>query len=294
VRAIFGLVRRLFVDSWKDIDDREAEEPAPAPAPTRAEGRRARKRRLAAAAAPSGDGRAAYDLLPVVVLVVVAVSLGLQEYFGERQMFYDLFPEQARGEYGQLKSFAWWSGWRFFGYVVIPVLAILAMPGQRVRDYFISFRGFFRHLPIYVGLYLLVLPVVIIAARTDSFTATYPFYKWSNRSAFDFWTWQALYALQFVSLEFFFRGFMLEGLRRRIGSAAIFVMVVPYTMIHFGKPMAETFGAIIAGVALGTLALRTRSIWGGVLIHIGVALTMDLLALSQCPPEGSGLPCKGH
>jgi membrane protease YdiL (CAAX protease family) len=54
-------------------------------------------------------------------------------------------------------------------------------------------------------------------------------------------------------------------------------------MIHYGKPLPETLGAIGAGVILGTLAMRTRSIWGGVLIHIGVAITMDMLALRGLP-----------
>jgi hypothetical protein len=31
--------------------------------------------------------------------------------------------------------------------------------------------------------------------------------------------------------------------------------------------------------------MRTRSIWGGVLIHIGVAVTMDMLALQGLPPR---------
>ncbi len=60
-------------------------------------------------------------------------------------------------------------------------------------------------------------------------------------------------------------------------------MIVPYCMIHYGKPMPETLGAIGAGLILGTLAMRTKSIWGGVLIHIGVAMTMDVLALQGCP-----------
>jgi membrane protease YdiL (CAAX protease family) len=68
-------------------------------------------------------------------------------------------------------------------------------------------------------------------------------------------------------------------LARYIGSLAIFVMVVPYAMIHLGKPIAECFGSILAGIALGTIALRTGSIWGGVLVHCTVAWSMDLLAL---------------
>jgi len=58
-------------------------------------------------------------------------------------------------------------------------------------------------------------------------------------------------------------------------------MNIPYVMIHFGKPAAETIGSIIAGIALGTLSLRTRSIFGGVIVHITIAYGMDIMALIQ-------------
>jgi membrane protease YdiL (CAAX protease family) len=64
-----------------------------------------------------------------------------------------------------------------------------------------------------------------------------------------------------------------------MGSAAIFAMAVPYCMIHYGKPYLETNGAIVAGVVLGSLALKTRSIYAGFLVHITVAFSMDFLAL---------------
>ena len=107
-----------------------------------------------------------------------------------------------------------------------------------------------------------------------------------TRSWYDFWTWEALYAAQFFSLEFFFRGFWLRAGKQGMGSHAIYAMVVPYCMIHFGKPFLETLAAILAGLFLGTLALRTRSIWSGFLIHVGVAISMDLAALAQT----TGLP----
>jgi len=53
--------------------------------------------------------------------------------------------------------------------------------------------------------------------------------------------------------------------------------------------MPETLARSAPALILGTLAMRTRSIWGGpVMIHIGVATTMDVLALRGCPPIGSG------
>jgi membrane protease YdiL (CAAX protease family) len=62
---------------------------------------------------------------------------------------------------------------------------------------------------------------------------------------------------------------------------AIFSMVVPYVMIHFPKPYLEACGAIVAGVVLGSLSMKTGSIWAGFLIHSTVAILMDLLALEQ-------------
>jgi membrane protease YdiL (CAAX protease family) len=259
-----GWVRKVSVDQWKAIDDETDREPGQA-------------------------GRASWQV--AIILVTVAVSLTLQEYIGDRGYFERVFPPHGRDAYWELKGFAWWSGWRVLGYVVIPMIVLAIMPGERIRNYHVSPRGFFKHLWIYVLLFACVLPAVIGASTTATFRHTYPFYRMANRSGFDLWTWEGLYAAQFVSLEFFFRGFILNGLRRALGSNAIFVMIVPYCMIHYGKPMPETLGAIGAGLILGTLAMRTKSIWGGVLIHIGVAITMDILALRGCPTLGSGHFC---
>lgn len=230
----------------------------------------------------------------LAVMLVTAISLTLQDYVGGADKYEKWFPYTRGDHYWELKSFVWWSGWRVVGYVVIPVIAILCMRGERVRDYYISTRGFVRHLWIYALMFVAFSPVVVIASLFDSFRETYPFYRIANRSHFDLWTWEALYIIQFISLEFFFRGFLLQALRRVIGANAIFVMIVPYCMIHYGKPMPETLGAIGAGLILGTLAMRTRSIWGGVLIHCAVAISMDVLALRGCPPIGSDLACHGR
>jgi membrane protease YdiL (CAAX protease family) len=238
---------------------------------------------------PGEAGTFSWNIL--LALVLVAVSLTLQEYVGDRDYFEHLFHEHMSARYYELESFAWWSGWRLIGYVILPVILVALLPGERLRDYHVRFRGFWRHLWIYLVMFACVLPAVLYASTTPAFRHTYPFYRAANRSMFDLFGWEALYMIQFVSLEFFFRGFILKILRRRLGANAIFVMVIPYCMIHYHKPLPETLGAIFAGLILGTLAMRTKSIWGGVLIHMGVALTMDVLALRGCPPMGSGRYC---
>lgn len=241
-------------------------------------------------------GRGELDVRPIVVLVTTAVTLTLARYFGNTATFSALVPFDkqvyTRDEW-DLMARAWWSGFRILTYVLIPMLTIALMPGERVRDYYVSFRGFLRHLWIYVLLYLLVLPFVVLVSGQDAFQGTYPFYKYANQSLGHFLRWQVLYAAQFIALEFFFRGYMLKGLSHKFGYGAIFVMIVPYCMVHYPKPLPETLGAILAGIALGTLSMRTRSIWGGVFIHVGVALTMDWLAVAHCPPAEDG-PCGGR
>ncbi len=56
-------------------------------------------------------------------------------------------------------------------------------------------------------------------------------------------------------------------------------MAVPYCMIHYGKPFLEVPGAILAGIALGSLSMRTKSIYQGFLVHITLAGLNDWLSL---------------
>jgi membrane protease YdiL (CAAX protease family) len=161
---------------------------------------------------------------------------------------------------------------------------VLLLPGEHLADYGLRLRGVGRHLWIYVVLYLAVLPLIVLVSFKDDFQNYYPFLKHAGRDAWS-WrvllVWELLYAGQFLALEFFFRGFLLQSLRRQLGVYAIFAAVVPYCMIHYGKPFLEANAAIVAGIVLGTLALRTRSIWCGFLVHVSVAISMDLTALIQ-------------
>jgi membrane protease YdiL (CAAX protease family) len=236
--------------------------------------------------------RRGFDWRVLVVLVVCAMSLTVQEYVGSQQTYTQWFPQVRGDQYYELKTYAWWSGWRVLGYVAIPIIAILCMPGERLRDYNLSLKGFWKHLPLYLAMFALFFPVLVAVSKTESFTHTYPFYKKANRSYFDLIAWEIMYVLQFLSLEFFFRGFLLQGVRRQLGVNALFVMIIPYCMIHYGKPLPETIGAILAGILLGTMAMRARSIWGGVIIHVLVAVTMDLLSVfGACPPFGGARSC---
>lgn len=232
------------------------------------------------------------DYRPAACLAIGAVVLTLQEYYGGRSFFNailrswlsDLSREGHAwlrfDRYGELYAYGWWCLARIIGYVLVPFGAWkLLFPNDSLLDMGLRTRGFLRHLWIYGACLGIVLPVMLIVAQQGDFGSYYPFYKSSSRSVFDLVAWEAMYWAQFFALELFFRGWMVGALKRSMGSAAIFVMAVPYCMIHYGKPYLEAHGAIVAGVVLGSLAMRTRSIYAGFLLHVTVAASMDLLSL---------------
>jgi membrane protease YdiL (CAAX protease family) len=163
--------------------------------------------------------------------------------------------------------------------VLLPALLIRYGFNARVRDFGWQLNQTAQHWRGYLLLLSPILVFIYLVSLGKDFVNHYPFYSLAGRSWVDLLTWEFLYLTQFVCLEFFFRGFILNSLRPALGANAIWIMCVPYLMIHFPKLWLEATGAILFGLFLGILAFRSRSIWGGVLVHAGVALTMDVTAL---------------
>jgi len=186
-------------------------------------------------------------------------------------------------ENARLTMLAWWAVGLSITYVLVPIVIVCGIFRRPLSDYGVKVRGSLNCWWVYLLMYLAIVPFVLRASTTESFLRTYPFYKLDAGEPLwpRFFVWELLYAMQFVSLEFFFRGFLLHSMRRRFGVYAIFAMMIPYCMIHFGKPIPETYGAIFAGVILGFMSLKTRSIWLGAATHIAVAWTMDAAAIWQ-------------
>jgi membrane protease YdiL (CAAX protease family) len=218
-----------------------------------------------------------------VICATACLSLFLLEFAGDEGTYARLYPPNRIGAdpYWVLRTKAWWVLWIVISFVVIPVIAMVSLPGKRLRDCNLSFRGFAKHFWIYVGLFVAVLPVIWVVSLSPDFYNFYPMYPAAGRSWNDFLMWEGMYVGQFVALEFFFRGFLVGGLSRSIGVLAVPASVMPYMMLHFSKPAPEAAASVVAGFILGYLAWKLKSIWGGVCIHCAVAVSMDLLALSH-------------
>lgn len=181
-----------------------------------------------------------------------------------------------------LAGLAWWVAVVTFFYFVPPIVAIRFFYREKLSDYGLKPAiepGFGKLL---LACMAIMLPITYLMSLTQGFSAKYPFFRIYDGEPYigtSLLIWELLYFLQFFGLEFFFRGFLVHSLKRSIGLYSIFVMTVPYCMIHFSKPPAETLAAIFAGVFLGWLSYKNGSIWLGLVLHCAVAFSMDILAL---------------
>jgi hypothetical protein len=136
----------------------------------------------------------------------------------------------------------------------------------------------------YFILLMMMLPLIVAAATQKDFLATYPrlFHLGLSQDAKHQTLLSAIYeivyATDFVTTEFFFRGFLILAFMRFVGPQAILPMCVFYVTIHFGKPLGETISSFFGGWLLGILAYETRSIYGGIIVHLGIALMMEVVA----------------
>ncbi len=219
----------------------------------------------------------------VVALVYCAVMLTAMEYFFIPPRLESILSGPGVGGWYEpsLMAGLGWSLSCLIGFALIPML-LLKFSGQSVASHGFAAKGFFSHLWVYLLLYVLMVPLIYLASLQPDFKNLYPFIPEAKKSLPVYFSWELAYVLQFFCLEFFFRGYLLYMLERHMQKwVAIAVMVVPYTMIHFHKPFPETYGAVIAGMALGYLSLKYRSWLGGAVLHSLVALTIDFLSSKQ-------------
>ena len=166
--------------------------------------------------------------------------------------------------------------------VVLPVLYLV----WRMGNYDAPFFGFttrnFSWSPYLVMLAIMV-PLVTWAATQPDFLNTYPklrqvsFITGHTRSS---WLYSLLfelaYGIDFITIELFFRGFLVLAFVRFAGPDAILPMAVFYCSIHFGKPLAECISSFFGGILLGIVVYKTRSIMGGLVVHLGIAWMMEV------------------
>lgn len=137
----------------------------------------------------------------------------------------------------------------------------------------------------YLTMLLIMVPLIAAASFRADFLSVYPraaaFPGATNLGWAHYLLFELVYGLDFVFIEMYFRGFVVQTFGRLYGQAAILPMAAFYVFIHFQKPPGEAASSYLGGLILGIASLRTGSIVGGILVHVGIAWMMEGFAFAQ-------------
>jgi len=212
------------------------------------------------------------------MLGITPLLLSLYYYFGYGSFWkqnFDYFNINPNGDvYAYIMQ--------FFVFFVLMFIIPASYLKFKMKANFSDFGMGFGNVKSGLKLLLICIPIILVVLYfgTDSpdVKTEYPLAKslHTNREMI-IWYHLSYITLYYIAWEFFFRGFLLFGLKDRFGVFnSILIQTVSSCLIHLGKPASETIGAIFIGILFGIFAYRTRSIWYVFILHIIMGLSTDL------------------
>jgi membrane protease YdiL (CAAX protease family) len=225
---------------------------------------------------------------PIIILIFITTIMLLLEYFGWQRPFlriiapkFSLLPIKTNAHsrllYAQgYTTFAFW-----ILFILAPTLVLKLMDISFGKLKKRGLEGLSRprreHLRPYLIIAAFMFTCLLVVCASPSFYRFYPLFRPHNYT--EWISFELIYLAQFVAVEYFFRGPLLFRLNHHFESSSIAIMTLPYALIHIHKPFPEAIGSVIAGLVLGHLSLKSKSIWPGVALHIFIAFCADSLGL---------------
>ncbi len=163
--------------------------------------------------------------------------------------------------------------------VMIPLYLLWKWKDAHVMPFYGS--AWIRSIRPYIMMLLIMVPIIWWAASHQSFLNMYPRARLIQaldvpHNFFHYLFYELSYGFDFISIEFFFRGFLILAFFRITGMNCILPAACFYCCIHLGKPMPEAISSFFGGLLLGTVSYHTKSIWGGFIVHLGIAWMMEI------------------
>ncbi len=219
------------------------------------------------------------DAKVIIIFLSVAALQTLSFYFTSRRFFREnLFESFQNYSDPYLLEYLYWFIGDFFTFFILSLLIIKFGLKEKLSDF--GFKIGDYKIGLSIALFFIFVMVIIIwfVSATPSFAEKYPHLSSAKTNWNTFLIFESGMLIYMIAWEFIWRGFMLFGLEKKFGYYSVLIQMIPFVILHNGKPFLETFGAIFGGIALGILALRTRSFYYCVITHIGVMYSIDLIS----------------
>jgi membrane protease YdiL (CAAX protease family) len=219
------------------------------------------------------------DRKVIIIFLSVAVLQTISWYYTSRNFFrINLFPIYQNDPEVYLYEYLYWFVSDFITLFILSVIVIKFILRENLKDYGLQV-GELKIGLLFSGAFLIVMITLIwFFSSTPAFSEKYPHLLSTRNSWQEFSIYEAGMLIYMISWEFIWRGFMLFGLKEKFGYYSVLIQMIPFVILHNGKPVTETFGAIAGGIALGALAFRTNSILYCIIAHSGVMFTIDLIS----------------
>lgn len=163
---------------------------------------------------------------------------------------------------------------------LIPVVSVKFIFKEKLSNFGIRLGDVKFGLSTLVLFLLVMLPLVWIVSASESFAETYPQGGRAllhNLPMIMFYEFCVL--IYMLGWEFLWRGYMLFGLKEKFGYYSILIQMIPFFILHKGKPELELFGAIFAGIILGIQAWRSNSFIYSWILHWLIMVSIDTISI---------------
>jgi len=210
---------------------------------------------------------------PTTFLLLPAFLIPLHRTVGSIEFYSRLFPSEAN-----LSAVYYMFTSAFFLFGILPLGIILFLFRENPTNYGIRLGDWKFGIYSLLILFPLIAGIMLYpASRMLEMRNFYPFDKGAEASTYAFLRLEIPRGLlYYTAWEFFFRGFMLFGLRDTMGGwLAICIQTLPSTLWHIGMPTGELFASVFGGILFGILSLRTRSILWPILLHFFIGVGLD-------------------
>lgn len=173
---------------------------------------------------------------------------------------------------------------------LFPLLIIKLVFKEKLSDYGFTL-GDKKFGLITSGIFLAVMLVTVwIVSGSQTFASTYPQGGPKvKESLLIFILYEICILVYMLGWEFFWRGYILFGLKPKFGYYAIIIQMIPFFILHKGKPEIELFASIFAGLILGIQALRSRSFIYSWILHWLVMFCIDGISVLRSQKDVYGI-----
>lgn len=213
------------------------------------------------------------EIKPTIILILSALLLTIHRYFGSMEFALQTFSSPS-----SLGAALFMFSAAFMLLAMVPLAVVLFIFREPLKDYGLKLGDWKLGLYGTVILFPLIAGTLLFpASQTMEMIDFYPLDREAGASAIAFLRFELSRGILFYTAwEFFFRGFMLFGLRHHVGDwLAICIQTIPSCLWHIGMPSGEIISSIAGSILFGVLAVRTQSILWPFLLHYLIGIGLD-------------------